>query len=200
MRAFRDIRAIKFYVLGQVSLYVGLLVAVLIDPTGLHDNHGLSYWGTHAKTIAPYTIAVLGCSYFLLRAFFATPKKEFMLRFSFMADGLLMIAVFATPDTASTIVNQAHLVFSSLLFFEQEVLSLWLVIRLRFRHWVLPAFLLEAANVVLTAIYSKVTDGYLFYTQIMFELCFGVVMVIGMRHILAKYHVETQPELLKENA
>jgi len=74
--------AFRYARLSQILLLVGALVSVALRPEFFFslDQGGVSNYGVIPLTIFPYTLAMFGCGYFMMRSAFALPSDAHQLR------------------------------------------------------------------------------------------------------------------------
>src|SRR5487761_1648497 len=131
-----DSRAARTIVLGQICLYAGLALAILIKPQGLAANAGISYYGIYARTVGPMAAGLLGSAFFCWLA--AGQMREPNLqpvKVGLIVFGLLTIVIVVTPYSVSNFLDWLHTTAGSALFSLQLLLSFWLVAQLRYNFW-----------------------------------------------------------------
>lgn len=163
-------------------MYGGLLLCVLLKPAGLAANDGISYFGIFRVTFVPYAIGLLGSAYFCrqtannLRGSNLGPVRLVM-----SAVATLTVIIVLTPYAAGRWVDDTHTTCGSILFILQLLLSGWLIVRLRYIWWSIALSLAELAGGILSAIYLGPLHGFLFQSQVLFQLAFGTLLVLSLR-------------------
>jgi hypothetical protein len=176
--------AAKSILFGQVCLYGGLLVCVLLKPAGLATNDGISYYGVQAETILPYAFALLGGAYFTLRASHQPEDEAWrLLRLALQVYALLIAGLVITPYAAGRWVDYLHTACGSALFFLQLVLSGWLIWKLLKIWWSVVLSLIELGAGILCALYLSPTHGFLLQFQVLFQLAFGLLLILSLQKI-----------------
>lgn len=173
--------AARSVLLSQVILYTGLLVCVLLKPAGLAANDGISYYGIYREVFLPYAVALLGAAYFTVRAIDQLPAHEQILRLSLKIYAPLIAGIVITPYAAGRWMDYLHTGFGSALFSLQLILSGYLVWRLRYAWWAIALTAAAFIAGVLSAIYLNPTHGFLFQTQVIFQLAFGVLLCLSLQ-------------------
>jgi hypothetical protein len=175
-------QAVRLIIWGQVCLYLGLLVAVVLKPAGLTANSGISYYGIFAKTFVPFEISLLGGATFTwLCALQITDANLRPIRDSLFVMAILTCTVAVTPYALDNLMNAMHRLAGTLLFSLQLILSCWLIAKLHHALW---AMLLTAAQLVAgiaCALYLYPTHGYLIQSQVLFQFFFSVLLIYSLR-------------------
>lgn len=177
-------RALRSIVLGQVCLYAGLVVAILLKPQGLAANAGISYYGIYARTAGPMAVGLLGSAFFSWLAAGQIHESELRpVKLGLIVFALLTIAIVVTPYSVSNFLDWLHTGTGSALFSLQLILSGWLVAKLRYNFWALLLTGVELAAGIACAIYLRPTHGFLIQFQILFQLAFGTLLVYSLQHL-----------------
>lgn len=174
-------QAAKSILWGQVFLYAGLLTCILLKPAGLAANDGISYYGIYRATFLPYAVGLLGAAYFAVLAMGQLPPEEKLLRLAIKIYAPLIAGIVITPYAAGAWVDYAHTACGSALFSLQLLLSGWLVRRLRYAWWSVGLSLVELAAGIASAVYLRPTHGFLFQSQVVFQLAFGALLILSLR-------------------
>src|SRR5262245_24645287 len=121
--------AIRNLVYAQLSFFGLLLLCVALSRKGFEDNHGLSYYGEHLRTIGPYALAFIVCCAFLLRAASLVPGDGDAGRLALCLRILVVLLLLdvATPDTLDGLFYWLHVGASAALFLFELGLAGWLV-------------------------------------------------------------------------
>jgi hypothetical protein len=122
-------RPARYILLAQAVFFASLTVCALLDPQGLHDNHGWSYYEERSRTIAPYLFGVVACVLLIL---YAASLVERSVAPAGLPRALRLLAAFlllnlATPDTINVVFYWGHDLTSTLLFLYELGFALWLV-------------------------------------------------------------------------
>jgi hypothetical protein len=176
-------QAAKNILWGQIFLYTGLLVCVLLKPAGLAVNDGISYYGIYRATFFPFAAGLLGAVYFTVRAIDALPVQEKLLRMALKVYAPLVVGIVITPYAAGRWMDYLHTACGSALFALQLVLSGWLVWRLYYVWWSVVLCLVELAAGIASAIYLRPAHGFLFQSQTVFQLAFGALLILNLRRL-----------------
>ncbi|HEY4160668.1 MAG TPA: hypothetical protein VGM08_01265 [Candidatus Saccharimonadales bacterium] len=166
--------------IGQLFLYTGLAVCVLLRPAGLAVNAGISYYGIYRQTFLPYAAGLLGAAYFAMRAMDELLPDEKKLRVALKIYVPLIIGIVITPYAASKWLDYLHTAFGSALFFLQLTLSCWLARRLHYIWWGVMLVVVELAAGIASALYLIPTHGFLLQAQVIFQVAFGVLLVLSL--------------------
>ncbi|HET8689986.1 MAG TPA: hypothetical protein VFL81_00935, partial [Candidatus Saccharimonadales bacterium] len=90
----------RLFLVGQVLLYLGLLICAIIDPRGVFDsNRGISYYGVHWNTVIPYLIALIGSAIFggIAAVKLGPFPSAYRVRYGMLIFAVLTIGVAITP-------------------------------------------------------------------------------------------------------
>jgi hypothetical protein len=169
-------RTLRF---AQIGFFVALATCVLIDPDGMHDNHGWSYYEERGATVVPYLLGVL---VFIVLTLHAASLLERSATAPGLARGLKLLTLFllldaATPDTVDTAFYWGHDLASTLLFLFELGFAIWLV-RVVWRTnvgiWILAVQFLGG----LVAMFSQLhVISQLGLGILVFQLSFGILLV-----------------------
>lgn len=98
--------AARSIAIGQVCLYAGLAVAILLKPQGLGANDGISYYGIYARTIGPLAFGLLGSAFFswLAAAQLRDPNLQ-PVKVGLIIFALLTTVVVITPYSVSNFMD-----------------------------------------------------------------------------------------------
>ncbi len=173
-------RAVGDLVKGQLFLFGGLGLCVLVLPAGLSANSGISYYGVHWASSAPYAAGLAGAAWFtrsgLRTAAANTPAPRFV---AWAADlfALLLAGVVVTPYTVNSAVDWIHRLLGASLFVLQLVLAGHLVAAVGRDLTSLLLLTVQFGGGVASAIYLLPATGYLFQAQLVFQLGFGLLVI-----------------------
>src|SRR5688572_29728184 len=67
--------AIRYFLIGQTSLYLSILICVLLRPAGLEANDGVSYYSSQALTVGPFSLGLLLCAWFVYKVPSGLPRQ-----------------------------------------------------------------------------------------------------------------------------
>jgi hypothetical protein len=172
---------LRYFIYGQLCLYVGLLGCAILRPHGLVANEGISYYGVYQRTIVAYFVALFGSAYFsFLVSVKITQPKLFKVRVALILISLFTLAVLSTPDTISTLVEHIHETCGALLFITQLLLSGWLIYKSGYNLVITGLALLELAGGIASFIWLEAVHGYLLESQVVFQLGFGLLMIYAL--------------------
>lgn len=165
--------SVRYLLYAQACFYVGLIICVLLKPTGLTINGGISYYGIYKLTIIPYCLALLGAAYWCLRS--AKGVTDQVIVFTLVSMSVLLVGLVITPDTGGRFIADAHVLCGSVLFIIQLLASGWLISRTQYDLWVIGWALIELAGGIASLIYLSPKNGYLLESQVVFQFSFGVL-------------------------
>ena len=169
----------RYLLLAQVGFFLALAVCAVIEPEGLNDNHGWSYYEGRGETVAPYLLGILGGILLIVYASFVAERSAAPAR---LVGGLRLLALFlfldvATPDTINVVLYWAHDLASTILFLYQLGFAIWLV-RTIWRTRLGIALLCVQLAGGLVAMFSQFQVIPLLGLGILvFQLSFGILLV-----------------------
>jgi hypothetical protein len=177
-----EAQALRWIVWAQACFLSGMLVAILLKPEGLRANDGISYYGTYSRTVLPYLVSLLGAAFFSWQAAMIITSPDLkLIRTGLAAGSLLAVAVAVTPYTVNPALNFAHIVAGSALFSLQLFLSFLLVYRLHYNMWAVMLALVELVAGIVCAHFLRPTQGLLIQFQILFQIAFGLMLVLSLK-------------------
>lgn len=176
---------------SQLLLYAGLLVCVVIRPAGLAANDGISYYGIYRDTFFPFAAGLLGAAYFTVRAIDRLTPGEKILRLAFKIYAPLIVGIVITPYAAGRWMDYLHTTCGSALFSLQLILSGYLMWCLRYTWWSVVLSLIELAAGILSAVYLNPSHGFLFQTQVLFQLAFGALLILSLQRLTSAVRTNT---------
>ncbi|MFI6597509.1 hypothetical protein ACIBHX_14740 [Nonomuraea sp. NPDC050536] len=171
---------------GQVCLLGGLLVCMVVLPSCVTGNCGMSDFGVHWRTIVPYAIGLVGAGLFTrrgLRAAAPVLPAPRLVRLAGDSFALLLVGVLLTPYTLGEGVHWVHRTFGAALFLFQLILAIRLVV------WDAGEFLavvlvsLQFLSGVVSGLYVLSDSGHLVLSQAVFQAAFGLVMIRTVRRL-----------------
>lgn len=177
-------QALREILLGQICLYAGLVVAILLKPQGLAANAGISYYGIYARTAGPMAAGLLGSAFFswLAGGKIREPKLR-PVRLGLLVFALLTILIVITPYSVSNFLDYLHTAAGSALFSLQLLLSFWFCAKLRYNFWPIFLTFVELAAGIACAFYLKPTHGFLIQGQTLFQLAFGILLIYSLLQV-----------------
>jgi hypothetical protein len=175
-------QALNFVIWGQVCFYTGLVVAILLKPHGLAANAGISYYGIYARTVIPYCVSLLGSAYCSWQSALHIHYDELKpMRNALIIMAILTVIISVTPYSFNNLLDQTHQLAGTVLFSLQLLLSIWIVIRLRYTYWSVVLSAVELLAGIVCAIYLTPAHGFLIQAQILFQLAFGALLVYSLK-------------------
>jgi hypothetical protein len=170
----------RYIVYSQLSLFLGLLICIFIKPKGLGANAGISYYGTFLRTVLPYTVGILGGSYYCYR--FAQSLLDRSLAFvrnSMITISIMSIGIVLTPYSINSTLDWMHTTFGTIIFILELIISAWVIIKLKFNSNMLMLWIIELICGIAAAIYTLPPQGFLIQSQILFQLTFGIILYLS---------------------
>ncbi len=180
-------KSIDYLIYGHLSFYFFVLLSILLVPSGVLTNNGLSYYGTLRLTLPLFVLAVVSASFFIILAVSLLPKGD---RFFQMFETFLfvviclLLAVVATPYSLSPFFYKLHKVFAWALFMTQGGMGVWLTLytyqRKRDFFWLL----VKAAALGIGFLSLNHIVPLLIVGQLLYEIAFGFILVRSLERLL----------------
>lgn len=171
----------RVLLLAQLGFVAFLSLCAAIDPTGLEDNHGWSYYEGRGDTVVPYLLAF---ATFIALVLYAAALLQGSSAPAGFVTGLRMLPLFliadlTTLDTVNAFFYWAHDVTSALLFLYELGFAIWIVAVMAPRR--LGIGLLAAQFLGgLVAMFSQLhAIPLLGFGILVFQLGFGLVLVVA---------------------
>ncbi|MGA2969352.1 MAG: hypothetical protein ABSE75_06065 [Acidimicrobiales bacterium] len=176
-------RAVAFVTYGQLLLAFFLALCVALHPGFVlkSDEGGMSNYGIHLKTFAPYTLSLgfpMLLSFLAARLFVGEGDSLQQFRQLLRCYAWLLILTLASTYSYSlnSVLRDLHIVFGAALVIFQMIASVWMYRLLRRR---LDGALLAAELVgfVLAVLTISGALHVLFFTQVLTSGAFAVLLV-----------------------
>jgi hypothetical protein len=122
----------RCFLAGQVAFAALMLCCIGIEPSWLAVARGLSYYGNHLATLAPYLGAYVACMSLTvlgLRGLGATGDAGRRRRALGLMLALIM-GVAVTPYSVDLLFDRLHIVVATMLFVARYGVAAWLTLRL----------------------------------------------------------------------
>jgi hypothetical protein len=167
---------------GHLLLVVGLLVCSALMPEYFFSDGGVSNFGAHVLTAVPYTVALLGCGYFMWRA--ANKALGSSAIAAEWRRGVRIYAELLVLMLASTYPYQLSPLFDAIHRFIGTVLMLWMVF---FGGWLVSHHKSGCAWIALGGIVAGTFAAYLsvagivaslFAAQTVAVISFGLLLFV----------------------
>lgn len=172
---------------SQVSL-TGLLICSLIIPSVVFKNGGVSNFGNHLSTVAPYTLSFLLSALFLCLA--ANKIAKLSKDFLYIAYGLVILSILQILVLISTFPRHISYTYSDIhddlgiaLFAFAFIVSLWLVRRIK-NYKTVGLLLFQIAGSLIGLLSILKIIHFLFIGQMIGALGFGLLLVILLPRII----------------
>ncbi len=172
-------KEVLYLIYGQLSLFTGVIICILILPKGLIVNEGVSYYGVHSRTIIPFVTTFVISVWFIFLAAknFSIQYPFWVIRDELYIDIVLMLVIMVTPFNDGRLVGDVHVLAGILLFSLQFILAIWLGLVI-FRNYLnsILLFLLTITG-LLSFYYNEIAHGYLIEGQLLFQLIFSIFLI-----------------------
>lgn len=167
-------------VLGQICLFGGLLVCVVMRPHGLVANDGISYYGIFRHTVGPYALALMGMAFWTRRALhLAAPLSPAPAYLRGMATWMaaMSVGVVLTPYSLNIVFDWAHTLLGAAVFVLQLVLGLRMLSWSGGDAWMTAFLVAQFCSGVFAAVFVLPKQGFLIQGQLAFQLAFGALLL-----------------------
>jgi hypothetical protein len=151
-------------------------VDVVVSRDGLTANDGFSFYGGFARTVIPYSLALLIVAYGMFRIFnvLKVKKEHKKIADVFLFLALCILGLVLTPHT---VLNAIHTFFGSMLFAVQLILLIFLA-KKDTSIWTAVSALAMFGFGIMALIYLYPEKGYELEAQAGFQISFA----LGMTH------------------
>jgi hypothetical protein len=170
--------------MSQAAFFGLLLVCIGLHPGYLfaRNEGGISNFGVHALTVAPFSGAFLACAVLLVAASRATPRttpeaRRFAGGLGSFAGILVVVLVTTYPYQHGVALRDLHFATGAAAICFEAGASAWLVVSLRRGRLDLAAGALELVGVALAACTVAGVLHVLFVSQLVTSAAFGVLLV-----------------------
>jgi len=170
-------------VLGQFSFLVFLSVSVALHPGFVFkvEEGGISNYGIHLKTVIPYSLAFLLCSYFSYRAArlyrssdAITQRLRYLL---YVYSGLLLVTLLSTYGYKLNVgLKDAHIAIGVAAITFELVASVWIYIQLR-GAWDTVFVVLQVAGSAVAGLTVLGALHLLFLGQALADVGFALLLI-----------------------
>lgn len=175
----------RYFLIGQASLLISVLLCIIILPQGLFANDGISYYSSHKATILPYILGLLSVALFSFKLSRSLPgNSHLVLRLGFKTITFLIIAVVIVPYGISYTFEYIHTLLSAALFLVQFLMMWWLAFKIKTDIINLALLLLLAAEMIITVMYLDPKAGYLLEGEVAFQLTFGLAAYRTIKYVI----------------
>ena len=172
--------SVRYLIYGQIGFFVCISIAILLAPSGLHANHGLSFYGVTWPTTVLYAIGFFLIGYFSAKAtkYFASDSVEHKVITKILRlVPWLLFAIYVTPYSVGQWMDDIHSAFGSTLFVLELGLAIWLAFFV-LRDRILKFLTITQFAGGLVSFFSLLGFmSLLIQGQIVFQLAFGVLII-----------------------
>jgi hypothetical protein len=168
-------KSVRYFLAGQLCLYLGILVCIFISPEALFANDGISYYSAQTETVLPYSIGLLLTAWFSYKVALSSKTYPFI-NLGFNSIALLLIIMVAVPYGASYILAISHTFLSILLFLVQFLLAIKLSLSVSKDLPSLILLITLAVVSITTVRYLSPQMGFLLHGEVLFQLIFGLIV------------------------
>ena len=172
-----------YFFYGQIWLYFWLVIAILVRPSGLVANSGVSYYGIYLGTVVPYSIALLGAAFATWRSASELAEPNWVTR-GLKLMSICLVGIVLTPYSFGVIFDRTHTSLGALLFIVQLVVSGRIAFQLDGRVANIVLWLVELGAGIVSALYVFPSHGYLIESQIVFQVAFAAILLSSRPLIL----------------
>lgn len=176
---------ISYFIYGQVTLLIAIAISILLEPSSLLANDGVSYFGVHLPSALVYSIGLVLAGWFCFKTAKAMPKYKMLLPVKIGLYSLLPVSVgiVATPYNIGYNFISFHRLFGITFFAVELLIAIWLVLMVYASTVSMLLVGLMVIEALASAFYLAPVAGYLLQTESAFQLTFAVFMVIQLKSI-----------------
>ena len=177
----------KFYpkinnvLLAEIILLVGLTLDIVIRPTSLSNNSGISYFGIFLNTLPAYVVALSASSYLLARFGLLQVKKYKPVKFMLMALFPFNVLLICFPYDVNRFYADTHQTFGVLIFVSELLISFYILEKFNKRsinRWLIS---IEFISGLFSAYYLSPKSGFLLQSQIVYQIAFGLILFFNQK-------------------
>jgi predicted membrane channel-forming protein YqfA (hemolysin III family) len=171
---------VRNLVYAQLSFFICLTGTVFITKAGFVYNHGLSFYGSHLKTVLPFGLGFVLCDIFLLRAASIMSDSKSMVKnlvpyLRILA--VLLMLIILTPDSLNPLFGFMHTIASSVLFLFEISLAIWLTLRWHSDKFTWVLLVAQFLAGIVAMLSELQLSRYLSESTVFFQLFFGMLLV-----------------------
>lgn len=175
-------KSVKYLTAGLVTFLALITIAIIIRPTGLFVNSGISYYGNWSETVIPFASAIMINSFLLWRASLYIGNKnklDMSLEIVLRITSILMIGILLTPYNVfnMTSLNYVHRTIGTAMFSVQMIMALSIVIsnyRDRIYLYLITTAFIGGIGAI---IYLRQSTGYMIEAQIIFQVSVWLLFI-----------------------
>jgi hypothetical protein len=177
--------SVRYMVAAMMSLILATATCLAVQPHADTVTHGVSIYGNHWPSAAPYAAGLLASALFTALATNRLPWSEHRLRSCLRATSFLFVAVLATPSSFSPLIGVLHLSFGGGLFFCQLLVGVHLRARMAASRLLRTLFAIQCAGSFLMLLSLMHAVSMMFVAQVATELAFGALLIVGTARALS---------------
>jgi len=178
-------KVVRYILIGQVGLFISLIICALLIRSQNVISDGISYFGVHRKTIIPYAAGIIFCSLSVIKATtYITIDSLQVLKRALQTVSVLLIGLLLTPYTINTFFNWAHMTVGTLIFLIEMAISIWIVIMTDRDYFYIVLFLIQFTSGVVALLSLIGTVNLLFYGQFIYQIAFAFLLYNALPRVL----------------
>jgi hypothetical protein len=171
-------RSSKDILYGLVISLVFLIICVLIKPSGLSANDGISYYGVFLVTIGPYIVSLIASAVFFWLAadhLDSHIKLGDYISSSLRIMAILTVSLILTPHTKF---EDLHTTIGSTLFALQIIISGMIALHVYPSWKSYSLVLVELVSGLAALFYLPTANGLLIQSQVVYQIAFSTLLII----------------------
>jgi hypothetical protein len=170
-------KSIQYIQTGLIIFFILLAICVVIRPTGLNANSGISYYGVYGNTLIPYSLAFLAVSVSTWRSAKIIHKETKIDRYIRLVLQLFTILFLGILLTPHTVLPHEHVMFGSALFSLQLILGVILVFAVSRDFWNAALLAIAFLSGVASLIYLNTPHGFMIQSQVIFQIAIWILFI-----------------------
>lgn len=181
-------RVYRYLFLSQTTLYLTLAVCVLLAPSSLGANGGISYFGTHHLTAVPFIAGIFTSAYFLWRAQrqLDMAANGGILARAFQIIIPAMVGIAIAPAVGNGWLDIMHRIFGTLVFVTELVLAFWMAFLVKKTSINCLLFIVQLAGGLVAFYYLAPARGFSIEGQLLFQAAFTALLFRNLKTVLGR--------------
>lgn len=164
---------------SQAAFYATLIICIIIAPSSLTANGGISYFGHHRWTVAPFMVGMFISVYWLAQAR-RQMRDVRVLKPLYLGLGIIipsMVGVAIAPAIGSGWIDALHRLFGTFAFVAELILGGWQAVKVKADIYDWLFWGLQWIGGIIALIYLNPVHGWSIEGQLLFQLAFSAILI-----------------------
>lgn len=184
----------RYLLFSQLIFFGSMLTCLMLRPSVVRANVGVSEFGTVGRTLVPYMTGLLLTSYFMARAAHRLDhhqRRQVILADWLLAIAILIIAVSLTPYSIGSLFDTVHVVITGIAFALEIGLAIWLVAEVSKKRLLGSLLAVQLAGALVCTASLSESFQFMLTGQLISQLAFGGVLILGVDSLVRKNRPKT---------